>query len=151
MEIRAKAVAAGIAATLALSGAAATPAWAKGGPPGKGESRKVEAAKARRQARFVAVGVVKSATGDGLVVTVKGGNRKDFRKSDVTFSAGEHATIKRDGKAVTLEALQPGDHVMVQGSTKDGKNVATKFRAQSPKPKADSKQKAETGTEGADD
>jgi hypothetical protein len=126
-RVRTAAAAAAVASALAVGAVAVPPAAAK---PEHAAAKKAEA-KARRQVRFTAVGVVKSAASDGVVVHVKGGNRKDMRKQDVTFTLADGAVVRRDGHKAALADLQAGDHVSLQGVTADGKAIAIRVTASS--------------------
>lgn len=95
--------------------------------------RKAEA-QARRAARFVAVGIVSSATAESITLVVKGGSAKALRGKTQSFTIAAGASVSRNGKPVSGDnAIQTGDHAMVKGvKSPDGATyTAHKVRAQS--------------------
>lgn len=95
------------------------------------KARKAEA-HARRAARFVAVGIVDSASGGSVTLVVKGGSAKNLRGTTQLFEIASGASVSRNGKPVSGEnAIQKGDHAMVKGVKAGATYTAHKVRAQS--------------------
>lgn len=94
-----------------------------------------EGPQARRKARFVAVGIVTAVSGDSITLVVKGGSARQLRGKTQTFTVASGASVKRNGQAVAVSAIQKDDHAMVKGGRTGDTYTAQKVRAQSREPK----------------
>ncbi len=76
-----------------------------------------------RSAARTAVGTVKSAVADAIVVA---GNSNE---TEWTFAVGPTTKVRRDGKGVSSAELKPGDQVRVLYMEHAGKSVAHNIAA----------------------
>lgn len=105
--------------------------------PKADEGKKAAGTAATAKKQHTAVGTVKSAAEDGLVVVtkVKG---KDAEK---TFAVDDKVKIRKGGKDITLKDVTPGDKVTVRYTDGGGTmtavsvNVATRQAARADAPK----------------
>ncbi len=92
----------------------------KKAPDTKPADTKMDKSAAPAKKQHTAVGTVKSAGADGLVIVskVKG---KDVEK---TFAMDDKVKIKKAGKDITVKDLAPGDKVTVRHTDEGGKMTA---------------------------
>lgn len=98
------------------------------------QARRAEA-QARRKARFVAVGIVTAVSGDSITLVVKGGSARQLHGTTQTFTVDSGASVRRNGQAVAVGAIQMDDHAMVRGTRTGDTYTVQKVRAQSREPK----------------
>jgi uncharacterized protein YodC (DUF2158 family) len=83
-----------------------------------------------------AVGTLKSAGPDGVVIASKA-KGKEVEK---TFAVDEKVKIKKGGKDITVKDLAPGDKVTVRYMDEGGKMTAMSISASTPKQAAKAKE-----------
>ncbi len=129
----------------AFLAATAAPAWSQTPTPKPEEKKaaKPESEKkteAKKPAAKTAVGTVKSASADSLVVAGK----EKGKDTEWTFALDPKTTIKKGGKDITSADLKEGDHVRIRYTDADGKHVARSVTVQVGMAKKAEAAKAET-------
>ncbi|MGQ0631813.1 MAG: hypothetical protein ACT4P1_12285 [Sporichthyaceae bacterium] len=92
-------------------------------------AEKSDKGKKKGKSKFALNGTVVSVAGAQLTFTVKGGNPKAVRGTNLTVTVAGDATITRDGKTATLSAVTAGDRVNVKGKRAGSAFTATKVQA----------------------
>jgi hypothetical protein len=129
-----------MASTAALGIAQTSTAPAAPAPAGKKMDDKADTSAGKRLATKSAMGKVKSASADSLVVVGKA-KGKD---AEWTFALDPKTRIKKGGKDAAATDLKEGDTVSVRYMEHDGKNVAQAIMARVESPKKAEAMPAET-------
>lgn len=124
-----------VAGALLVGGLAHAAAQAPAAAPSSGMKVEKSADRDETTAAQTAVGRVKSASPDTLVVLGK----SEGKAAEWTFALDTNTKIRRAGKDVTVTDLKEGDAVQVRYMEHGGKRVAQTVRARTTPPRPEAK------------